>query len=229
MASIYQTFPVSIRYPPKRLGVSQPPCQYVHHTACVCYGSRMQARLRISEAELARERERRPAFPRRLDRQPFQLVERQQPPKPPASEQHRRPLLTPMEAILQDEVWSPPGRRRPPKRVSPVTPQSAVESESETEIDALYREARRLIPLAETDPRAEAAYQQTMRRLRELQESEAERWVARFRERCELPPGAGYAALKRADELIAKYAHLAPANRTTEDADRATSPTEPSE
>jgi hypothetical protein len=117
-------------------------------------------------------------------------------------------------------TWYPPGQRQPPKSSSPLEP--------EAEINALYREARRLIPLAATDPEAEARYQATMQRLRELQQREAEKWVARFRSQCHLQPGEGYAALQRADALIAKYAHLAPANLTAEGPDPQEPPTEAS-
>jgi hypothetical protein len=145
-----------------------------------------------------------------------------------SSERSLRQRPTPTRLALAKSLvdvgagtWNPPGQRQPPKSSAPLEP--------EAQINALYREARRLIPLAATDPEAEARYQATMQRLRELQQREAEKWVARFRSQCHLQPGEGYAALQRADELIAKYAHLAPANLASEGPDPQASSTEASE
>jgi hypothetical protein len=139
---------------------------------------------------------------------------------------HQRPTQTRL-ALANSLVdvgagtWNPLGQRQASKSRSPLEP--------EAEINALYREARRLIPLAAKDPEAEARYQATMQRLRELQQREAEKWVARFRSQCHLQPGEGYAALQRADELIAKYAHLAPTNLAPEGPNLQAPPTKASE
>ena len=115
----------------------------------------------------------------------------------------------------------------PPER--PSARPSASFADASAEIGFLYGETRRLAREAEADPRVKVAYQQAMHRLRELQAREAKEWVACFNANRALPPGAGYAALQRADELIAKYAHLTDENSATEDADRPTASTEPVE
>jgi hypothetical protein len=184
----------------------------------------VQARLLIAAEELDRERDAGPVpFSLRLDLPSREPVVRQQT-KATHREQTWHPLSTRMEEFLREVTCYPPGRLRPPQRVLPSGP-TAIESE----INSLFREVRRLIPLAATDPQAEIAYQDALRRLRDLEEREAERWSARFNAKRALPPGEGYAALRRADELIAKYADLASANRTAQDADHPTPSTKSGE
>ena len=200
----------------------------VRQQAKICYRCRnmqVQARLLIAAEELDRERD--PgsvaAFSLRLDLPSREPLVRQQT-KLTHREQTWRDLSAEMEEFLREALCYPPGRRRPLQKALPAGPTAI-----ETEINSLYREVRRLIPLAATDPQAELAYHDALRRLRDLEEREAERWSARFNAKRALPPGEGYAALRRADELIAKYADLASANRTAEDAAHQTPPTKGSE
>jgi hypothetical protein len=169
-----------------------------------------------SKEELARESEK----GRRAPLMPAVVRDRKSSERP-VRQRPTQTRLPPGESLSGAGTWCPPGQRQLSKSTSPLEP--------EAEINALYREARRLIPLAAKDPEAEARYQATMQRLRELQQREAEKWVARFRSQCHLQPGEGYVALQRADELIAKYAHLAPANLATEGPDPQASSTKASE
>jgi hypothetical protein len=184
----------------------------------------VQARLLVAAEELDLERDTGSfvAFSPRLDVPSREPVKRQQ--SKTAHPEQGQPLFTRMEEFLRKVTCYPPRRLRPPQGASPSSSTTA-----ESEIDSLYREVRRLIPLAEKDSQAEIAYQDALRRLRDLEEHEAEIWSARFNAKRELPPGEGYAALRRADELIAKYADLTSANRTDQNSTHPTSSTKDSE
>jgi hypothetical protein len=173
----------------------------------------------VSAEEFERKREPGPVpFLPRLDL-PSREPTVRPPPRATPPEQAWQPLFDRVEEFLREVTCYPPGRRLPPQRVVP-SGSDAIEAE----INALYREVRRLIPQAATDPQAEIAYQDALRRLRDLEEREAEKWSFGFHARRALAPGEGYAALRRADALIAKYADLASADRTAQDADHPTPP-----
>jgi hypothetical protein len=83
------------------------------------------------------------------------------------------------------------------------------QSSLEPEIELIYARLRQLAHQAEHDPRAEAKYQRVMTKLRQLQRQEAERLARAMDAQFGMRPGEGYAALKRADEVLAKYGHPA--------------------
>jgi hypothetical protein len=73
------------------------------------------------------------------------------------------------------------------------------------EIDKLYAELRPLMSRAAREPDLKDQVQAKLTALRQLQSEEADEMERRFEKGLLLKPGEGWQALKRADELLARY------------------------
>lgn len=79
-------------------------------------------------------------------------------------------------------------------------------------IDELYTELRDLTSRQDQTPELEAAAERCFHELRRLQEQEADAMEERFKAGLHLLPGEGWAALKRAQELLDRHEDLATAD-----------------
>jgi hypothetical protein len=68
---------------------------------------------------------------------------------------------------------------------------------------------------AEDDPSLEEEVQTKLARLRKLQTEEADEMVKRFEASVSLKSGEGYRALRRAEELLARYEDPSSSNAST--------------
>jgi len=82
---------------------------------------------------------------------------------------------------------------------------ATVASRRSAEIDRLYAELRPLMSRAVADPSLQGEVQAKLAHLRRLQSEEADEMEKRFEAGLLLKPGEGWQALKRADELLARY------------------------
>jgi hypothetical protein len=118
----------------------------------------------------------------------------------------------------QDKVlpvlWSSLGIRAAripiPDSISGVSPSRA------EAIDKLYAELRPLMSRAAADPSLKEEVQVKLSHLRRLQSEEADEMEKRFEAGLLLKPGEGWQALKRADELLARYENPSSPDAPTE-------------
>ena len=108
------------------------------------------------------------------------------------------------EFSLGYDSWLP-GSIRPVRKTS----------SREEAINRLYAELRPLMSRAEDDPSLEEEVQTKLARLRKLQTEEADDMVKRFEASLSLKSGEGYRALKRAEELLARYEDPSSSNAST--------------